>query len=1269
MRIIVAILLLFNVHVFAQKNIEIHWSTPVKTIDNTWSTHFDGCVLMNNLPVYQSSPVNKYIDKVEILNVEYGVLTKGEIDKIPSDFFQEEIIPDIIHGKSQGKWMSSFSFVPLRKHEGKWEKLLSFDIKYHENPGPLQTTTDHYDWKTTSIFQSGTWYKIAVANDGIHKIDYNYIETQIGVDPSTLDPTRFKIYGNGGTILPQKNSETWFDDPDENAIYVHGEDDHVFNQSDYILFYAQGCTSWELSDSTFIHTKNPYSDTAYYFLNLTSTGNGKRITNVPNETGASTTITYFDDYVVYESDENNVVHSGRNWYGHKFDFELNQTYAFSIQGIRSNPGVFVTTALGGLSQTSTSFEVSLNNTTLGVATVGKYSNPNYPTIKRSITTWEPLSTSAVTQSVSLSYNKGSSIASVGYVDYVRLNFQRDLSIYNNQTKFRSLESLNHPISEYIINNAANSTIWDITDITNVNSRSYDVVGNSASFEAISDELREYVVFQGSNFTSPVYNGVLNNQNIHALETPDFLIIAHPLFIEEAQRLADHRQENDGMKVHVVDINEVYNEFSSGMKDPTAVRNIAKMFYDRDASKFKYLLLMGDCSYDFKDRIASNTNFVPVYESRNSENPITSHSSDDYFALLDDDEGEWCEDCSFAEYLDIGVGRIPAKSVEEAQGVVNKIIHYDTEKDNVEECLNVSDFQSGKWKNEVVLIADDSDGNSHLYSAESIYNTMQDYPEYHVDKIYIDAFEQISGAGGQTAPAVKDAINKKMERGALIFNYSGHGGELGLSHEGVISVDQIRSWDNFDNMPLMFTATCEFGRYDDPERTSAGEYTLLNDKGGVVAIVTTTRPVYTSQNNNINRAFFQSVFSPIDSTTNEMPRLGDVMRNAKNGSVKSNDVNNRNFALLGDPSMKLAYPKEHVYLTSINNTIIDTVPDTLNALSKITMGGEVRNASGALMTSFNGVIEVSVFDKLSEYRTLGDEGGSPTSFDERDTKIFEGLASVNEGKFQYSFIVPKDIRYTFGKGKVLFYASSPNLKIDANGSNQEFVVGGTSNNIAIDETPPEINLYMNDESFVFGGTTNESPILLAKLYDENGINTTGVGIGHEINAILDNASENSIVLNDYYTSELDEYQRGVVKYPFEDLPPGNHKISLKAWDTYNNSNESILEFIVVSDADLALDHVLNYPNPFTTNTTFHFDHNRACDDLQVMVQIYTVSGKLIKTLQQDFIHAPTHISGINWDGNDDFGKNIGRGVYVYKVKVRSLSDGKQVQEYQKLVILK
>ena len=658
----------------------------------------------------------------------------------------------------------------------------------------------------------------------------------------------------------------------------------------------------------------------------------------------------------------------------------------------------------------------------------------------------------------------------------------------------------------------------------------------------------------------------------------------------------------------------------------------------DLSKIpNYVLLIGDGSYDFKDYNDGNTNFVPTYQSANSFHPIWSYVTDDYFGLLDDEESDLVTDI-----IDVGIGRWPVTSASEAQHMVDKVKSY-----YAKESLGV-------WRTKMTFVGDDEDGNLHMSQSDGQAAKAYSYaPELSVEKIYFDAYPQVAGAGGNRYPEVASAIDDNVVNGTLLMNYVGHGGELGWGHERVLQVSQVNAWENLNNMPLFLTATCEFSRFDDPSRVSAGELVLLNQKGGGIGLLTTTRLVTSGDNNNLIHAFYDQGFSQLK---NGISELGALTMYTKQFGPKT--INTRNFTLLGDPGVKLAFPKYQIITTAL--------PDTIRALSKVTVSGEIRSESGNLLSDFNGVVYPTVYDKSKNITTLNNDGVGEFNFELQKSVLFKGKASVNAGKFTYTFIVPKDIDYNFGTGRIGYYAE--NGEIDASGYTNSFIVGGFDENAARDDEGPEVQLYLNDESFVFGGMTNENPILIAKINDESGINTAGTGIGHDITYVLDDNTTESIVLNDYYESELDDYSRGEVRYNLIDLSPGLHKISVKAWDVHNNSGEGYLEFYVAESANLSIDHVLNYPNPFTTATGFYLEHSQPGESLSVLIQIFTASGKLVKILEYQTLVGESRIGPIEWDGKDDFGDNIANGVYVYKVTVAN-NDGQRVDKYEKLVLLK
>jgi hypothetical protein len=847
----------------------------------------------------------------------------------------------------------------------------------------------------------------------------------------------------------------------------------------------------------------------------------------------------------------------------------------------------------------------------------------------------------------------------------------------NEVAFRDFNSYGiGQIAEFNIADASTNTlVWDISDLQNVKQIQGILNGNTYTFRANADTVFEYVAFNnGSNaIKEPVSFGIVENQNLHGLGFYDMIIVSHSLFVEQSQRLADLHYATDGLKSLVVTPQKIYNEFSGGSQDATAIKQFMMMFYDRAVTAAelpKYLLLMGDASYKNRGRsTVGNTNFVVCFESANGVSYINSYVSDDYFGLLDESEGE-----GLTEQMDVAVGRIPVKTKDEAKAVVDKIFAYlqpqSIEIANPSFCGTAGSVSSGDWRNIICFVADDEDNNLHFSQSERLAIYVDStYHDYNIDKIYIDAFKQQSAAGGARYPDVNTAINQRVDRGALIVNYTGHGGETGWSQERILEVKDIESWNNANRLPLFVTATCEFSRFDDPARTSAGEEVILRPNGGGIGLLTTTRLAYANFNETLNRNFYQNVFVR-DSITKLFPRVGDVCTTTKNktAAVSSGTSNHRNFSLLCDPAVRLNFPDYKVYTQSINDQPVTFLGDTLKSLTKITIKGYLANLSGTKLTSYNGILFPTVFDKETKLKTLANDAqlSSAQNFKMRKSIMYRGKASVSNGEFTFSFVVPKDIDYAFGPGRISYYAADG--VNDANGFNESFIVGGTNPNAPTDGDGPKIDLFMNDNKFVAGSITNESPDLLGVLFDDNGINTVGNGIGHDLVAVLDENTEKSIVLNDFYQADLNSYQSGIVRYPFTKLSEGKHTLTLRAWDVYNNSNTANTDFVVSSSANLALQHVLNYPNPFTTYTKFMFEHNKPCETLDVSIQVFTVSGRLVKTLETLVKCEGFRSEQITWDGLDDFGDRIGRGVYVYRLKVTA-PDGSWADKYEKLVVLK
>jgi hypothetical protein len=1283
---ILAYLLLFSCYAgLAQSRsapspvVEISWSgyERVRAADREGKVpSFSGAYLLpgEQLPHYALWLPDAGIVDFELLNPEYLPFSQEDAQLFSAVDFPSQ--PEVLlsEGSENKRRVSLAHFVPIRKNPqtGKLEKLIRFAYQYstqpavtvEDNSGRRNQANLLRQHAPSSVLSTGDWYRIGVTSTGIHKIDRAALQA-MGINAQTVDPRRIRIYGNAVGMLPQRNMDPRPDDLVENAIYVEGEGDGTFNPEDFILFYAQGPHTWQTDPDQqhkFTHQYNVYSDTAYYFITVGPAA-GRRVQTETAPSGANQTISSYDERWFHENDLLNMVQSGREWYGEKFDtFTPTRTLTFPITELVPDGQLKVTSFVMGNSPASNSFSVKLNDRDLGVQQMpGRGSHDYHPLGVNSVHTYEQsLSAFSYTNElkVTFTFNQGSSATATGYLNYLEVQAERTLKLYGSQTSFRSFRSLDTPISTFSIAGAGPGLrVWDVTNPRRPLQQEVSLTGGTALFTAHTDSLREFVAFAGNAFPAPVAVGKVPNQNLHRLNLNgqlDLIIVTNPGFRTEADLLADHRRTHNNMEVEVVTTQQVYNEFSSGAQDVTAIRDFLKMLFERSRKApgdHLYLLLLGDASFDYKNRIPNNTNFVPVYESRRSLDPVLSYSSEDYFGFLDEEEGYWDEE-SFRQphLLDIGIGRLPAQSAADARTMVQKVMDYD------------KPSAYGKWRNRLTFVADDGDYNEHLNDAENLVRLIEiDAPTYNVNKVYLDMYRQESVPNGQRSPDTNTAIDKAVEQGSLLVNYTGHGGETGWAGEQILTVPQVRNWKNRDRLTFMLTATCEFGRYDDPKRSSGAEYALLNPEGGAVGLLTTTRPVYSNGNRLLNTNFIDNLFTPIN---NRMPRLGDLMRVTKNKSFSG--VNNRNFSLLGDPSQTLAYPELRAAVQKINGRPVGGgETDTIRALSKVVLEGAIMDGGGALVSEYSGQLQVSVFEKPTVINTLGNEN-PVKQISVRENMIYDGLASIRNGLFSVTFVVPKDISYNFGFGKISLYAA--NLTNDGNGASQEVVVGGFSSQTEADNSPPRIELFMDDDSFVFGGVTGTTSTLIAKIFDENGINTSGIGIGHEITATLDGNKDNLIVLNEYYTADMDSFQSGRVKFLFKDLSTGPHNIKVKAWDTHNNSAEEEVEFIVASSEAISLEHVLNYPNPFSTSTTFHFDHNRSGDDLDILIQIFTVSGRLVKTINTLSIGSLAHIGDIRWDGKDDFNDPLAKGVYVYKVSIRSQRDGSTTDKYEKLVIL-
>jgi hypothetical protein len=1107
-----------------------------------------------------------------------------------------------------------------------------------------------------SVLHSGEWYKLAVQEDGVYKIDYNLLK-KTSINPDHTDPKKIKIYGNGGGILPQANHVARAVDLVENAIYIEGEDDGKFDKNDFILFYAEGSdkTEFNVPRNIFSYQNNIYSDKNFYFLTV-SDGDGKRIATSENLEGSHPVINTFDDYVCHEKDEFNKLHSGRQWFQSKIDGSNEVVLDFPGAGIVPGSDIKIVSSVMALTYTSASFKIFLNDILIAEQTMLPVANNRYAPkgyYKKDTITIGEAAVGASTKSrqvLKYQFIKGSGTVD-GYLDFALLNFKKNLALYGNQTIFTSGASLANAQSTFEVTSATGQImIWDVTNPTDAKSQSFSFSNTLAKFATETTTLKKFIVFNNSS-AAPELIGKINNQNLHGLETPALLIVTHPLFKDEAMRLAEHRQNFNNLVTYVVTTDEVYHEFSSGRQDISAIRDFTKYLYDKNPGTLKALLLFGKSSYDYKNRIVNNTNFVPTYESRNSLHPLQTYSSDDYFVFLENNEGEWSEEQSQNHTLDIGVGRLPVKTAEEAKNVVDKLIQYDRDKKAL-----------GYWRKEIVFVADDGNNEDgftslHQYQANQLASYIEtNHPEFDTKKIFMGTYPKTLKPNGEDVNKMTSDIVRAFDKGSLIINYTGHGSYRLWADEWVFTDLDIENLKN-KLYPFLVTATCEFGQHDNPTEISSAEKCILVKDGGAIGIVSTGRPVNSTTNFNLNQAFYEALFTRDDG---KYSSTGEVFKQTKNNSTSG--VANRNFSLLGDPSMMLALPQQSIKINSLKTA---SGSDDLKALSTVIVSGEIQQ-NGERSTDFTGTLEATLFDKETNFTTTG-RNDPPFNFKTWHNALFRGKASVTNGEFRIEFMLPKNIAYQVGNGKLGLYAADPAKHIDAKGGTNAFKVGETEKNVAAENTTPTLRLFMGDTTFTNGGVTSSDTYLIANLHDVSGINISSYGIGNSIIATLDNDVE-TFLLNDYYIANTDDFTSGWIHYPVKKLTPGRHTFTVKAWDVFNNPAEATVHFVVTEGNSLTLESFYNYPNPFLSETTLSFTHNRSGDDLEAELYLYTVAGSLIMAHHISVPASEYRVNLLNFDNSGGGDKKLSAGLYLARVIVRSVTNGSKNERLTKLIIL-
>ena len=1112
-----------------------------------------------------------------------------------------------------------------------------------------------------SLLASGEWYRITVAEDGVYALSVQYLAS-LGINTAAIDPRTIKIYGNGGTEVPENIAAARPADLVENAIYVEGETDGGFNASDYVLFFGKSARGWRYNPSAGVlnHYLNHYSEVNYYWL--TFGGNpGRRMQEQASLPDNPTVIPMkFLDGIAIEEETVNLFSSGKDWYGQSYSPGGSRTYVNFLPGLVPSDIITYRYSLVARSENLPRFTVRDNGQTLGthglpeISYISDYVYATAVTAQVTGTSTLPNNTSQLNFSFS-----SSSVAGTGYNDWIEIQYPRRFEAVGNYLRFRSPDVTG--VVEYRLEQLASPIILNVSQFDNVR-RVTGVVG-SYTFRAAetAGQMAEYCAAGSNAFKLPAGITRVDNQDLHGISSGyDFIILTTPEFRAPAERLRAYREQpaHGNLRTIVVDVNQIYNEFGGGIPDVAAVRDFLKYAYDTWTPRPLFVLMLGQGSFDYKGRLGGRSSYVPTWQSLESRHGTESYSTDDFFVKFD---------LFGSNNTSMVTGRIPSRTVAEAEAYIGRLVGYE------------ENSARDPWKMRMLYIGDDGlttegdDGVLHSQDAEilaeAFYAQGRKYtPEvFERKKIYIAEYPTVNTSQGRRKPGAYQAIIDEINRGVLIVNYAGHGNPTLLAHENIFNVQtSIPQLTNANKLSLFILATCNFSQFDDPARPTGSEILINRQGGGAIGVISATRKVFAGQNAYFHQQIFRRLFviDAFGRVVVERPATTIFLFKASS----SNSVNDQKYFYMGDPTMRLQYPSGYASIDSINEQRVDSTMDTtgtliarpvslpieIKALARITVKGTIRDQNNLPDSSFQGSLLLTINDATRGATIANFPTGCTSNcwtYTLTGGTIYRGDNSVRNGRFSATFVVPKDIAYADSstRGRLVTYFTGASS--DGAGYTGKIRVGGTET-AALDTTAPTMNVYLDSRSFRSGDMVSEDPVLYVDLVDSNGINTSVSGIGHRIEAWVNNSPQSKDV-TEFYSSKLDNYQEGTVQYPLTGLPLGRNVVRVRAWDTHNNAAAGEAVFEVASSQQLRISDVMNYPNPFAGGTSFTFKQNQL-SSLTVVVKVYTLAGRLIQSLEAVTIGDP--FIRIPWDGRDRDGDVLANGVYLYKVIVRT-TDGR------------
>jgi len=1086
-----------------------------------------------------------------------------------------------------------------------------------------------------SPLASGHWVRMDFTEPGVYKISNEQLK-EMGFDVKTIDPNTIQLFGLPGGMLPQQLGTQNPRIIQEIPIQLDLQSNDRLSPGDHIYFYVDEINRIYYDDEKEILTveENLYADHISYFMTVQSS-NGLRVVNAIDLGRNFPSYNDHQGIITHEEELTNILKSGREWFGERLS---NQTIDFTHPISESATGeakLYIEAMSQAFQNTSLIVDIENSSEELNFDPIPNRQYGIKGNLQHKVI---PFEISGNEVNISLNYQRNGNTSAVSYLNKYLIAYSVLNNLEENYLLVNS-NSLNQPISEFSITSDQNIKIWNVTDPLDPKDQVFEKVGSAYRFSTFTDELQKFWVFDPSNTPSPSSFEVVANQNLLA-GNPELIIITHANFLRQAKVMAEFRRSHDEMKVQVATVESIYQEYGAGRPDITAIRNFIKDKYDQSQA-LKYVLLLGKGSFDYKDRIVQNGNLVPTYESRNSLEPLQSYSSDDYFGFLEDGEGEWIESRAGDHDLEIGIGRIPVSNTLQADQYLDKWLNY-----------QLSEESLGEWRTKVTFIADDGDRNIHQRDADILARTVDtEDTDFEVDKLYLDAYEQESTPTGEVSPDAEEALLDAVHEGRLLINYTGHGAESGWMQERVLTFDNMQRWNNTHKLPFLVTATCEFGRNDDPETFSGAEFLLMKRKSGAIGLVTTARPVFSSTNFSLNEALYQIMLKKENGSFNA---LGDIIRYTKNNSLQGSL--NRNFILLGDPSMVLAFPNEEVIIESINGFDANEM-DTINAFETARFIGSIKDRP-----DFSGTLNFELIDKAKKKRTLGTESEVFT-YEEKDQVLTRGTAMVENGQFEVLLKIPQNIDYNYGKARLQMYAKSHDDLMDAFGAFENFVIGGTATGIAGDNKLPQGNLYINDTTLSLQRSYPSSLTFMALLKDENGINISTNGLNQDILLTVNDSAQ--YVLNDFFFNLPGQFERGFLSFSMFGLPSGTNNFKLSFWDNRGNRNEQNLIFNVEGNSSI-INEIKNYPNPLIEVTNFVIDHKLSNEILDIKIRISDLNGKTITELAEQVNSSSSEII-LQWDIVNDLGRQLEKGMYIYEVLLKSITSGLSDSKANKLII--